>query len=70
MPVGQRVGMIEGDENLEGARSIEDDFRCDLDCVLSPLLICGRTRQAAAEQNDDDNNVWLALLGCTRLVNT
>lgn len=51
MPMGHRIGKIKDDKNLEGSRRVGDDFRCDLDCVLLPL-ICGRTRQDADQNND------------------
>lgn len=60
MPMGHRIGKIKDDKNLEDSRRVGDDFRCDLDCVLLPL-ICGRTRQDA-DQNNDNTDVWVSLV--------
>lgn len=48
---------LRGDENSEGAGRVKDDSRWALNRVMSPLLMQGRTRRGADQNNDDNVSV-------------
>lgn len=61
------LGKLRGDENSEGAWRVKDDSRWDLSWVMLPLLMQGRTRRGADQ--DDDDDVSDNVLGSSREVN-